>query len=71
MVHPAKHHQAAILPPADKRRKRGLLEENNARQCLRAVLIHPSKALLLSPFTDVEIEELEDSVHDPGHSPAN
>ena len=25
VVHPAKHHQAAILPPADKRRKRGFV----------------------------------------------
>ena len=24
VVHPAKHHQAAILPTADKRRKRGV-----------------------------------------------
>ena len=49
MVHPTKHQQAALLRPAEERR-RGLLEESNTRHCLRTALLHPSEALLRSPF---------------------
>lgn len=50
VVHPTKHQQAALLGGQLKREgRRGSLEESNTRHCLRTVL-HPSEALLPSPF---------------------
>ena len=51
VVHSIKHHHTAILLLAVMRRKRrGSLEEVNARHCVRAQFIHTSEALLESPF---------------------
>ena len=46
-------------------------EDSNTRNYLRAVLTHPSEALLWSPFTDAEIEAQRDWVPDSGLSPFN
>ena len=51
MVHSINHHHATTLLLAVVKRKRGSLWRREiARHCVRAGLVHPSEALLESPF---------------------